>query len=288
MDSALGLKIKILKGEALSPADIDTHLDQSAVFRALLGDFELTSLNLLHRLIELSEIPFSDRHEKVRHWREELGRMTYCDEGFSLTGNKDDILACYNAMITTVLLRLNYPKTSETNAGIRWIVDYQNTARNQKNNWQGKGIQKYGGCMKSTPCFIGVVKSMVALNTLIERQDQVDENITTKLQSGLEYILEHEVYKKLSTDEPITNYLNKLTYPYTYKTNVVEILGLLKSNHLLTDPRTKQARDLLLKKQRKDGFWRVNAHYKPKYWVDFDPPKEPALWLSNEIENILH
>jgi hypothetical protein len=288
MDSALELKIRTSNGENLPAKEIKQYLDQSSVFQELLKDLEITSLNLLHRLIQLCEIPYSDTYEKVRTLRDKLAELTWCREGFSLTGKRDDVLACYNAMITTVLIKLNYPDTSKIDKGVDWIVKYQNTTRGLENHWTGKGILKYGGCMKSTPCFIGVVESMVTLNELVKTRQQVNQSIKDKLQSGLEYILEHNVYRRLSTENPITPYLTKLTYPYTYKTNLVEILGLLKDNDLLDDPRTGPATDLLIRKQKQDGCWRANAHYKPKFWVDFDQPRKKAHWLSHEIKAILN
>ncbi len=287
MDTALALKIKLSEKRVNSFEEAKPYLDKSELFQKLLTGFEETSLTLLHRLIELAEIPYAQEFGQVREWRDKLAELTFCEEGFSLSGKKNDLLACYNAMITTVLIKLNYPNLDQVSKGIDWILKHQNTRRNQPTTWKGKGIQKYGGCMKATPCFIGVVKSMVALTAFKEKEAHTRKPLSDKLESGMEYILEHKAYKRKSTGEPITKDITKLTYPFDYKTNVIEILRLADDNKLVNDRRLKEAKELVSEKQKKDGFWRVNSAYRPKHWIDFDQPKEKAEWASFEIRRIL-
>ncbi|BDD11918.1 hypothetical protein FUAX_43500 (plasmid) [Fulvitalea axinellae] len=286
MDSALRLKFRILDNSVSSFKEARPYLDSSELFQRLLTDFEETSLSLLHRLIQLSEIPFSQGYKSVQEWRDKLADTTFCGSGFSLTGKEDDLLACYNAMISTVLIRLGYQDAERINQGVSWILNYQNTERGLANNWSGKGIRKYGGCMKSTPCFIGVVKSMITLTEFV-KTGLGDEPLKSKLKGGLEYILEHRVFMRKHTGGPITKDIIKLTYPFTYKTNILEILRLLDDNDLVFDKRAEEAKALLLKKRRKDGSWRQNAFYKPKHWIDFDNSNEKAEWLNFEIEKVL-
>lgn len=287
MDAALELKKAIQNNQTIDPKVAKSLLSKSELFNALLTEFEQTSINLLHRLIELSEIPFSQEYQQVKDWRDKLATLTFCDVGFSLTGKSDDILACYNAMITSVLIKLDYSDHSQIEKGIDWIIQYQNTARDQPTLWKGKGIQKYGGCMKATPCFIGVVKSMIALSDSKQKTELESCQVQEKLQNGMEYILEHRVYKKKSKNEPITKDITKLTYPFTYKTNVVEILRLLKANNRVDDVRVNDAIELLNKKKKGEG-WKANSFYKPKHWVVFDKPKQGLGWTDFEIKNIMN
>lgn len=286
MDAALELKIKVINGSINSVEEGKLLLEKSRLFNELLTELEESSLHLLHRLIQLSEIPFSQEFTKVKEWRDQLAELTFCEAGFSLSGKSDDLLACYNAMITSVLIRLDYPNYARIEKGIEWIVKYQNVSRHQTTAWKGKGIQKYGGCMKSTPCFVGVVKSMIALSDYVHKIQSENESVREKLNDGLEYILAHKVFKRKSTAEPITKDITKLTFPFTYKTNIIEILRLLKNNNLMDDPRVDAAKEFLNGKKRGDS-WRANPFYKPKFWVDFDPSRQKSEWITFEIENIL-
>lgn len=79
-----------------------------------------------------------------------------------------------------------------------------------------------------------------------------------------------------------------MTYPFSYKTNVIEILRLLKDNNLDSDTRCDLAKAYLQRKQQKDGYWKVNSSYLPKCWIQFDKPKEPGFWISYEISKIIN
>lgn len=52
--------------------------------------------------------------------------------------------------------------------------------------------------------------------------------IQKKLDSGLEYILKHNLYKKMDKSAVIESDITKLFYPYPYRTNIIEILSIVK------------------------------------------------------------
>lgn len=288
MDSALILKKKFESGEITDYGQALPYLEKSELVAKLLEDFDQQTPFLLNRLIELSEIPFTWSIGKVRQWTNKLADTSFSGESFSLTGESHYTLACYNAMITSTLIRLKHENSDPIEKGIEWIIKYQSVNRTTQTQWTGEGIGRYGGCMKKTPCYIGLVKSMIAL-TDYKKQNNclVDNALEAKLSEGLEYILNQKVYKRLSSDLPVTPYIDKLTYPFTWKTNIIEILRLLKDNGLTTDARCKPAFDLLKAKQKKSGFWQINSMPRPKRWVSFDTPSKPALWLSHEIEKLI-
>ncbi len=289
MDAALILKQKVDAGEISGFNQASSYLEQSRVVKALLADFDFDVLNLLNRLTEISEIPFAHGLEKVQKWLNKLGELAFCEDGFSFSGKSDDMLSCYNSMIVSILLRMNYPLKERIKKGIDWILDYQNLERGAENKWTGSRIFKYGGCMRSTPCYIGIVKAMIALTDFKKRADYVlDANIEKKLEKGLAYILDHQIYLRHSKGQPITADILKLTYPFSYKTNVIEILRLLKDNNLASDKRCDLAKAYIQSKMHKDGFWRVNSSYLPKCWVLFDETKDQGKWISYEIGKLLN
>lgn len=285
MDSALHLKQLFDSGETIDSEYAIELLNKSDVVKALLADYEFDALNLLTRLLGLAEIPYINKISKVAEWAHQLADMSFCGDGFSYSGKSNEILSCYNSMITTALLRLKHNDIDKIEKGIEWILKYQNFDRNLDNKWTGKALLKYGGCMKNTPCFIGVVKATQALSTYKKMlASNANINVDAKLNKGLQYILRHEVYKRESNQMPITKDITKLVYPYSYKTNLIEILVLLKENYLNNDERCSAAKSFLKLKQKKDGYWYVNSSYKPKCWVNFDETKQPGLWITHEIK----
>jgi hypothetical protein len=140
--------------------------------------------------------------------------------------------------------------------------------------------------MKKTPCFYGVVKSMIAL-TEYKKRFRSSVVIDAKLKQGLEYILTHKLFKRLSTNEPIENSIVKNFYPYSYKSNLIEILSLLKANDLYNHPNCKEAIELLIQKRHSDGFWRAEASQMKSVWIDFDAINKPGAWISYIISDLL-
>jgi hypothetical protein len=289
MDTALILKQQLDSGIFIDESLALELLNKSELIKELLADFEFEILNLLNRLTELSEIPLSYKLDRVQKWLEKLASLSFCADGFSITGKSDDLLSCYNSMITSILIRMKFNDSSIISKGIEWILKYQHVERNQVNSWPGSRIQKYGGCLKPTPCYIGIVKAMIALSDYKKQSYYTPyADLENKFQIGMEYILRHQVYMRQSVDLPITKDIDKLTYPFSYKTNVIEILRLLKENNKDTDPRCNKAKEFVMSKRRMDGFWQINSSYLPKCWIQFDKTKEKGLWLTHEIEKLLN
>ena len=292
-DSALALKKAYDRGESITIKEAQKKLESSELMIRLLEtpkrppDTFVGIRNYLWRLLELSEIPFTNTLEKVQSWLELLVIKSYIQEGFSLEGTKDNLLACHNSLITTILLKMDYDDKEKIDAGIDWILKYQSVERGKECTWPGKDLYtRFGGCMKKVPCYYGIIKAMIALTEYKKRFEGSDE-IDNKLNQGLEYILQHRVYKRLSTDKPIEDSIILNFYPYTYRSNIIEILSLLKANGLLEDERCHDAIKILKDKQRPDGFWQADTSYMKSAWIDFDIPKKPGLWISYIISRVL-
>lgn len=292
-DPALILKKEFEQGTNVDIKKAKKLLNESELISRLLTDPKQKPNTFVGlrahewRLLELAEIPYTYTLEKVQDWLNMLIEKTFIKEGFSLTGDKDGLLSCHNAMITTILMKMNYDDKDIIDVGINWILKYQSVNRGEECEWTGKNLFTiYGGCMKKTPCFYGVVKSMITL-TEYKKRFEVSKEINDKLSQGLEYILDHNVYKKLSIGEPIEPSIIINFYPYTYKTNVIEILSLLKANGLVGDERCNDAIDILRQKRRNDGYWQADTSYMKTAWVDFDKPQKPGQWISYVINNLL-
>lgn len=112
-------------------------------------------------------------------------------------------------------------------------------------------------------------------------------DLQVKMKQGLEYILKHRVIYHQNNEEYLYNDLITLFYPYPYRTNIVEVLGLLKAENLLDRPECHAAIDYLTAKQKDDGYWQAEKIFMKSSWVPFDPLKKPGSWLTAEINWIL-
>ncbi len=288
IDSALKLKKLVRKEEIQDYSSAFPLLEDSKLLSELLADFEMDVANVLNRLIQIIEIPFAHKLPKVQQWIQYMLESSITSDGFSLLGKSDDILSCYNAMICSVLIKSGRSGSSEVKKGIDWILKYQTFDRDCKSSWHGSRAKKYGGCLKQTPCYVGLVKSTIALSDYIIAENSKNDEIQSKFNQGLEYILNQNLYQRRSDGLPIRDYMIKFTYPFNYRTNIVELLSLMKANNRIDDVRCEPALNLLFKKRRKNGAWQANKVYHVKNWIEFDKIKQDGLWLTEYIEsNIL-
>lgn len=286
LDSALQLKKYVRDIGCPESADIQHCLENSAVIAKILAEKirtdTFTGLRKLEFLLaELSEIPFFERLETVQVMLNTLYKQTNVDEGFSLTGKQNGVLACHNALCTSIFIRAGKKEWAEQ--GVRWIISYFPFDRNEPSNWQGKDLfQRFGGCVGNSPCYDGVVKSVKALSEYAEKYGELP-GLRAKLQQGLDYILKHRVIFHQNNDEYLYDDLITLFYLYPYRTNIIEALSVLKTEKLLDRPECQAALDYLKAKQRSDGFWQAEKIFMKSSWVPFDDLKKTGMWITDEI-----
>ena len=126
VDLALDMKIAVERGERISFSEIEEMLSESELVKKLLSPVkEPKSFHALRglewRLIQLSEIPYTQTIPQVKDWIDLLVQKTFTGKAFSLRNGDDEVLACHVAMITTLLLKFEYEDIAKKNTGIDWI-----------------------------------------------------------------------------------------------------------------------------------------------------------------------
>lgn len=278
MDTALELKISLDKGRALSDSYIKEKLLQSELVKELTAGFPEKTLALVWRLIALSEIPFSNNLDYTQRLIEKIYEKLTTSYGFSLSGDEKMFLPCYNAMIISALCRLGRAHDEEVKKGLEWINQHQPMERGVKLSLSNFNFDRFGGCFNKTPCYIGLAKSVIALQNY---QNQThDLTYESKLRQGIDYMLQHKFFKRLSKNEPINPHIQDISFPESYHLNVVELIRFVHDAGLQNDSRTKDLIDFLKSKQTKDGNWKVNFRYKAEGYIVFDKGKNVSEWVS--------
>ena len=126
---------------------------------------------------------------------------------------------------------------------LNWIMEYQVFERNKVCAWRGTGIKKYSGCFKSVPCYIGIAKALISFNRHYKNKLMQD-----KISIGIEYLLKHHLYKRLSNGEPITRHILDIAFPESYNLNIVELLSIISSSGKMEDERNNEAIEYINKK----------------------------------------
>lgn len=294
MDSALILRIKFDKGVPLSSQEIDTLLAQSKIVARLTKDYEETALFNLFRLLCLSEIPYAERLPYTQQVLAYISAHLAQPEGFSFTGRTQDIVPCYNALLLEAYARLGQVASVEVQNALHWIKQYQVFERNQSTTWKYDGISKHGGCMKATPCFIGIGKTVRALITYADFIKYTDWQVETLIDKGMAYLLQHNLYQRLSNQAPISAHITDIMFPQAYMLTITDLVYIVGKRRLWTDSRTQALQDLLADKAEPNGGWTIEYIYGHKGYKAFDSKRKTSEWihylfcssLSNENDSI--
>ena len=287
MDSALILKIEYDNGIIHDNDTIHSYLSSSELIHSLTGEISKNSLYPIWRLIALSEIPYTGSLKYTQDLMEYIEEAFATPEGFSITGKSDNILPCYNAMLVEAFSKLGCGDRPSVRSAIEWIKRYQVFERNGETTWSGSGIKKYGGCMKATPCYIGIAKSIKALIYYTHHSSNQDDQLIAIIKKGTDYLLQHNLYQRLSNDEPITKHILDIAYPQSYQLNIIELLDIAYMTNNLDDPRVNNAIDYIKGKRTKDREWRINYIYKADGYISFDNRGMKGEWVSYLLEKYL-
>lgn len=285
MDTALELKTGIDNGQNFSDNQIIEKLQHSELVKELTADLPGKPLSLVWRLICISEIPFSDQLDYTQKLIDKVYEKLGTPFGFSLSGDEKIFLPCYNAMIAFALCRLGRANDRQVHNALEWINNNQPMQKGQKVEIPGFNFDKYGGCFKKTPCYIGLVKSVFALQNFKEQTGETKYD--NKLKQGTAYILEHRFFKRLSKDKPITQHITDISFPESYHLNIVELLRFASRSNLIENSLTADLTDYIEKQQTKDGKWKNNFKYKAGGYIVFDKNKKESEWTTQIIKQAL-
>lgn len=285
MDTALELKIGIDKGISFSDKEIIDRLQNSSLVKELTKDIPSKPISMIWRLICISEIPYANKLDYTQKLIKKVYSKLSTSFGFSLSGDEKMFLPCYNAMIVSALCRLGRAKDQHVKNAIKWINNNQPMQRGTKVDLPNFNFERYGGCFKSTPCYIGIAKSVFALHDYKEHSKE--KKYDSQLQKGISYILEHNFFKRLHKDEAITKHITDISFPESYHLNVVELLRFAKKANLLERDEAKDLISQIEKKKTKNGNWKNNFSFKSEGYIIFDKDKKEAEWTSYIIEQSL-
>ena len=278
MDSALVLRMKVDQNKEISDSFDD--LDHSDIIKNYANMTKLKPLGKIFALIGLAEIPYAEKLPITQELLAFVNQNLSTSEGFSFTGKLEEIVPCYNAMLFEAYCRLGLGKSSEAQNALQWIKQYQVFDRQQKTTWPHKGICKFGGCMMRVPCYIGIGKTMRALLTYQEKVDPHDEKVNALIEQGVDYMLQHNLYQRLSTGHPISPHITESMFPQSYVLSLTDLMYIIEKSQYTTDPRAHDLLQLIHQKKTKTGGWKIDYIYKYAGYLPFENRRKDSEWIT--------
>lgn len=131
--------------------------------------------------------------------------------------------------------------------------------------------------------------SISALEALAEASDrdprQVD--VAKALRRGREFFLQHRLFKSHRDESSVDPVFTMLSFPPRWHYDVLRGLDHFQRVSAPWDDRFGDARDLLVRRRRRDGRWPVQHKHAGKVWFDMESTGAPSRWNTLRALRVL-
>ena len=110
------------------------------------------------------------------------------------------------------------------------------------------------------------------------------ENIAAQSRA---FILQHQLFRSHRTGEVIDPKMLMLSFPSRWRYDILRALDHFQSSQVPYDPRLQPALDVLIKKQRADGRWPVQAKHPGQTHFDMERTGQPSRWNTLRALRVL-
>jgi hypothetical protein len=117
----------------------------------------------------------------------------------------------------------------------------------------------------------------------IYRQDELKEIAI----QGREFILRHQLFRSERSGATIDPKMLMLSFPSRWRYDILRALDNFRVARVAYDPRMGPALDVLIKKQRKDGRWPVQARHPGQTHFEMEQTGSPSRWNTLRALRVL-
>ncbi|MET9630781.1 squalene cyclase [Lentzea sp. NPDC006480] len=98
--------------------------------------------------------------------------------------------------------------------------------------------------------------------------------------AGEEYLLERKLYKRLSTNEPVAEWVSEFRSPFRWGYSVLNAADYFRESNR-KDPRMAEAIEMIRRARQDDGTWLQAGRHPGEVWFETDVEAgEPSKWLT--------
>jgi hypothetical protein len=164
-------------------------------------------------------------------------------------------------------------------ADITGIVDWFLEHRMADGGWNCEWTE--GSTRSSFHSTLNTLKGLLAYETATGGTGATRE----ARRDGEEYLLERELFRSLTTGEPVASWVNRYAYPLRWFYSVLNAAEYFRQASLLdggqVDRRVAEAIEMIRAARRPDGTWIQERRHPGRVWFEVDVPAgEPSKWLT--------
>jgi hypothetical protein len=244
------------------------------------GFYQVKWISSHYSLLDIRNLCFPADHPQINESIAIILRDRKAEDGGinpAVTIEQSDV--CINGMF------LNYAcyfKTAET--GLHSIVDFVITQHMPDGGFNCNYNQQ-GAIHSSLHSTISILEGIheYAANGYEYRRLELDRIAA----AAREFILQHRLYLSDRTGEIIDKRFLMLSFPSRWKYDILRALDYFQAAKVDYDPRMQPALDVLMKKQRNDGTWPVQAKHPGQTHFDMEQTGGPSRWNTLRALRVL-
>jgi hypothetical protein len=164
-------------------------------------------------------------------------------------------------------------------ADITGIVDWLVEHPMADGGWNCEWVE--GSLRSSFHSTLNVLKGLLAYDAATGGTEATHD----ARRSGEEYLLRRGLFRRLSTGEPVAEWVNRYAYPFRWFYSVLNSAEYFRQAALLDggqpDPRMAEAIEMIRAARHPDGTWIQERRHPGRVWFEVDVPVgEPSKWLT--------
>ncbi len=105
-----------------------------------------------------------------------------------------------------------------------------------------------------------------------------DVRFTAAIDRGLEFLLQHRLYKSHRTGRVVDSEMTRLHFPPRWHYDILRALDYFRSVGAAADPRMADAIALLQSRQMKDGRWPLNKPWPGRVFFELEASGKASRW----------
>jgi len=143
---------------------------------------------------------------------------------------------------------------------------------------QGWNCERYKGASHSSfHTTISVLEGLWAYEKAYPKSE-FKLAVQTKQDEGIEFLLQHHLYRSDTTWKPVDPKMMKLSFPPRWHFDILRGFDYFQARNIKKDDRMSDAMDLLMNKQTPEGFWKLELKYPAKVFFDMEKVGKKSYW----------
>lgn len=182
-------------------------------------------------------------------------------------------LSCLTGNMVAALIRLGYKNDSRVNKALNWLVKIQNKDGGWLcPYWKAHIKDKHG-------CFYGTIGAIEGFSEVPKKN--LTKEMKKTIERGAEFLLIHHLFKADHHNYRIIHrgWL-KFGFPWFYRYHILRGLDVLTKLGYIEDNRLKDAVQILLRKQCRDGKWLLESSPIGRMQANIEKVGKPSKWIT--------